>query len=82
MIIGGAQENTLYSCQGQIENGHEVILTTGPTTGPEGKLLDKQKVPGLKVDIIPELVRELNPMTDLKAYFVLKKYFKENQLNQ
>ncbi|MCH2206428.1 MAG: glycosyltransferase family 4 protein [Lentisphaerales bacterium] len=81
MIIGGAQENTLYSCQGQIENGHEVILTTGPTTGPEGKLLDKQKVPGLKVDIIPELVRELNPMTDLKAYFVLKKYFKENQFD-
>lgn len=81
MIIGGAQENTLYSCQGQIENGHDVILTTGPTTGPEGKLLDKQKVPGLKVDIIPELIREISPITDFKAYLVLKKYFKKHKFD-
>ena len=81
MIIGGAQENTLYSCQGQIANGHEVILATGPTTGPEGKLLDKQKVPGLKVDIIPNMIRELNPLTDFKAYLDLKKYFKENKFD-
>jgi glycosyltransferase involved in cell wall biosynthesis len=81
MIIGGAQENTLYSCQGQIAKGHEVTLATGPTTGPEGKLLDKQKVPGLKIDIIPNMVRELNPLTDFKAYLDLKKYFKENKFD-
>ena len=81
MIIGGAQENTLYSCQGQIENGHDVTLATGPTTGPEGKLLDNQKVPGLKVDILPNMVRELNPVKDIKVYFDLKKYFKENQFD-
>ena len=81
MIIGGAQENTLYSCQGQIANGHEVVLATGPTTGPEGKLLDKQKIDGLKIDIIPNLIRELNPLTDFKAYLDLKKYFKENKFD-
>lgn len=81
MIIGGAQENTLYSCQGQIENGHDVTLATGPTTGPEGKLLDNQKVPGLKIDILPNMVRELNPVKDLKVYFDLKKYFKENKFD-
>ena len=68
-------------CQGQIKNGHDVILTTGPTTGPEGKLLDKQKVPGLKVDIIPELIREISPITDFKAYLVLKKYFKKHKFD-
>lgn len=77
MIIGGAQENTLFSCQGQVEAGHEVTLITGPTTGPEGTLLDKQKVPGLKVIELPSLIRELNPMVDWKAHHDLKRIFKE-----
>ena len=81
MIIGGAQENTLFSCRGQIENGHQVTLTTGPTTGPEGKLLEEQKVDGLQVDIFPNMIRALNPMKDFKAYIDLKKYFKEQKFD-
>ena len=39
MIVGGAQENTLYNCMDLIRHhADEVILVTGPTTGPEGKL--------------------------------------------
>ena len=38
LIIGGAQENTILTCQGQHEAGHEVTLITGPTVGPEGEL--------------------------------------------
>ena len=75
MIIGGAQENTLFSCQGQVDAGHDVTLITGPTTGPEGTLLDKQQVKGLRVIELPTLVRELNPMVDLKAHRDLKKIF-------
>jgi hypothetical protein len=29
LIIGGAQENTLLSCQGQHQSGHQVTLLTG-----------------------------------------------------
>ena len=75
MIIGGAQENTLLSAIGQAENGHEVVLLTGPTTGPEGKLLEKRDVGKVKIVEYPELLRELCPVSDLKAYFGLKKYF-------
>ena len=81
MIIGGAQENTLFSCRGQIENGHDVTLATGPTSGPEGKLLEEQNTPGLKVDIFPNMIRALNPLTDFKAYLDLKKYFKEQKFD-
>ncbi|MCM8526761.1 MAG: glycosyltransferase family 4 protein [Lentisphaeraceae bacterium] len=81
MIIGGAQENTLFSCRGQIANGHEVTLATGPTTGPEGKLLEEQNIEGLKVDIFPNMIRALNPLTDFKAYLDLKKYFKEQKFD-
>ncbi len=39
LIVGGAQENTLLSCEGQHAQGHEVTLVTGPAIGPEGSLL-------------------------------------------
>ena len=37
MIIGGAQENTLYNCEDLIRLfGDDVLLITGPALGPEG----------------------------------------------
>lgn len=42
MIIGGAQENTLFNCLDLIEqHGDEVMLITGPALGPEGDLLER-----------------------------------------
>ena len=41
LIVGGAQENTLLTAAGQVEEfGDEVIVVTGPGAGPEGSLLD------------------------------------------
>lgn len=78
MIVGGAQENTLYTCQGHIENGHDVTLVTGPSPGPEGELLSRFCPDKLKVVEMPSLVRAINPWKDFKAYCALKKFFKEN----
>ena len=42
MIVGGAQENTLFSCEDLIRvHGDEVLLVTGPAIGPEGDLLQQ-----------------------------------------
>ena len=81
MIIGGAQENTLYTCQGHLEKGHEVTLLTGPTTGPEGKLLERSCPKGLKVVEIPDLIRELSPLHDWRAYRALKAYLKAHPMD-
>ena len=41
MIVGGAQENTLYNCTDLInDHGDDVTLITGPSLGPEGELLN------------------------------------------
>lgn len=65
MILGGAQENTLYTVQGLLESGHyDVILITGPAIGPEGELIDEARRSGVPLMIIPELRRELNPYYD------------------
>jgi glycosyltransferase involved in cell wall biosynthesis len=67
LIIGGAQENTLLTCRGLQERGHEVTLITGPETGPEGSLLDEAHAGGYRVEIVPTLRRAVRPLTDWRA---------------
>lgn len=76
MIVGGAQENTLYTVQGHLEKGHQVTLVTGPSSGPEGKLLEKFCPPGMELIEVPSLVRQLNPWKDWCAYRSLVKIFR------
>jgi glycosyltransferase involved in cell wall biosynthesis len=41
LILGGSQENTVLSCEGQARRGHEVHLAYGPIYGPEGSMLGR-----------------------------------------
>jgi glycosyltransferase involved in cell wall biosynthesis len=68
LIVGGAQENTLLSCQGQHDRGHEVTLITGPPIGPEGSLLDRARAYGYRVEVIDEMRRAILPIKDWKTY--------------
>lgn len=69
LILGGAQENTLLTVEGlHHRHGDDVTLITGPAEGPEGDLFDRAERQGLKVEVMPELVRAVRPWTDLKAY--------------
>ncbi len=77
MIVGGAQENTLLTIRSHVEKRHDVTLVTGPSPGREGELLRKMSVPGLRVVVFPELVRELSPWKDLKAGLKLRSFFKK-----
>ena len=69
MIIGGAQENTLLTVEGLHHRyGDDVTLITGPAEGPEGDLFGRARRGGLKVELLPELVRAVRPAADLRAY--------------
>lgn len=81
MIVGGAQENTLYTILGHLRKGHEVVLVTGPSPGREGKLLHNVDFPPFETIELPSLVRELDPLNDLKAYFALKKFFRQRKFD-
>ena len=74
LIVGGAQENTVLSCEGLHARGHEVTLITGPTTGPEGSIVDRARGGGYAFVKIPYLVRQLSPTRDLHAYLALKRW--------
>jgi glycosyltransferase involved in cell wall biosynthesis len=67
MVLGGAQENTLATVVGLRARGHEVVLATGPSEGPEGTLLARARELGVDPVLVPELVREVSPARDVVA---------------
>jgi glycosyltransferase involved in cell wall biosynthesis len=81
LIIGGAQENTLLSCEGQHDAGHEVTLITGPGLGPEGSLLERARSYGYRVEVIDQMRRAILPTKDFFTYRFLVKRLREIQPN-
>src|SRR5262245_49815261 len=83
MIVGGAQENTLFNCEDLIRlHGDEVLLVTGPAIGPEGDLLQQGRGgEGKSVEvptrIVPSLRRAIDPWRDTTSYLALKQVIRE-----
>ncbi|MCB9856090.1 MAG: glycosyltransferase family 4 protein [Phycisphaerales bacterium] len=67
LIIGGAQENTILTCEGLHAKGHDVTLITGPTLGPEGSLVPRAKSGGYRYVEADALIRAVNPLDDWRA---------------
>jgi glycosyltransferase involved in cell wall biosynthesis len=79
LIIGGAQENTLFNCADLIHDfSDEVLLLTGPATGPEGSLMERT-AGTIPTQIVPHLTRNILPYHDLQAYFELRKMLNDFQ---
>ncbi|HTV47495.1 MAG TPA: glycosyltransferase family 4 protein [Phycisphaerae bacterium] len=77
LIVGGAQENTLLTCEGLHRRGHKVTLITGPSLGPEGSLMDRANAGGYKVIVLNSLVRNPHPVKDAIAYHALRRLCRE-----
>lgn len=78
LILGGSQENTVLSCEGQAERGHHVSLVYGPIYGPEGSLLDRVHRHGrIETTETPHLVRAISPVTDLRCYCDLRRIIRD-----
>ena len=83
LIQGGSQENTVLSCEGQAELGHDVHLAYGPIFGPEGSYFDRandyvaSNGNTITMHEVPNMVREISPMKDAKGYLELKKLIEE-----
>ena len=83
MIVGGAQENTLLTCRGLIEEyGDDVLLLTGPALGPEGSLIERERSESRAGDEVPthaiaSLRREIHPLRDWQAFRAIKQSLRE-----
>ncbi len=76
MTRGGAQENTLATVAYLKKLGYDVLLITGPSWSREGEILTQALEEGLPVMILTELVREIRPVSDVKALCKLIRYIK------
>ncbi|MGQ9503781.1 MAG: glycosyltransferase family 4 protein [Thermogutta sp.] len=78
LIVGGAQENTLLTCEDLIHTYHDdVLLVTGPPLGPEGSLLERARAGGIPIKMVVSLRRAINPWHDLHAYFGIRHILRE-----
>jgi glycosyltransferase involved in cell wall biosynthesis len=78
LILGGAQENTLLTCEGLLRDyGDDVLLVTGPPLGPEGSLLERAKANRVPLVLVPSLRRSIHPWRDLVSYRELKRVLRE-----
>jgi len=77
LILGGAQENTILTCEGLHARGHEVTLVTGPPLGPEGQLLERAQGGGYRVIVVDSLRREISPLRDRSARRALVRLLRE-----
>ncbi|HLY09199.1 MAG TPA: glycosyltransferase family 4 protein [Planctomycetota bacterium] len=67
LIAGGAQENTILSCQA-LRDRYDILLIAGPPEGPEGSLIEDARRRGIEVRVLDDLVRPVSPARDLAAF--------------
>lgn len=75
LIIGGAQENTVLTCRGLAERGHQVTLVAGAETGPEGSLWPEAEKVGCQLFRLDALRRAVRPWSDWQAMNELRRLF-------
>ena len=71
LIVGGAQENTVFTAASLQREPFHMEIASGPQTGPEGSLWEEARLGGVPVTVVPELVRELSPLKDAVALWKL-----------
>jgi glycosyltransferase involved in cell wall biosynthesis len=80
LIVGGAQENTLYTAVGQTRTpGMRVTLLSGIDNGPEGNLHDRARDGGVDLQLMDELVRPIAPATDALAFAKLVAFIRRGR---
>ena len=77
LILGGAQENTILTCEALAQRGHDVTLITGPPVGPEGELMTRATAGDRRVIVLPAMRREIRPLRDRRVYGSLKRLLGE-----
>lgn len=70
--FGGAQRNTLLTLAGLAAAGYPTRLVCGPG----GPLIDRARALGVEVDVVPHLVRAVDPARDLRALVALWRCFR------
>ena len=78
LIVGGAQENTMYTAAMLDPQRFKAEIFSGPQTGSEGSLIEEVRQRSIPLTISPHLLREISPLHDPLALIELTRYIREN----
>ena len=74
--LGGAQENTIFTVKHLDRGSYEPVLISGT----EGILVEEARtLEGVSIHLIPELVREIRPFTDVRALLKMRSILRKLQ---
>ena len=79
LIVGGAQENTMFTAALLDKYRYHVEVVCGPQTGTEGSLIEEVRQRNVPLTILPELLRQVSPLNDLVATWKLYHLIKKNR---
>lgn len=77
MIVGGAQETVLLAAALADRSRFDPVIVCGPQTGSEGSLHDEARRRGIELLVVPELVREVQPVKDARVIPALTRLFRQ-----
>jgi glycosyltransferase involved in cell wall biosynthesis len=81
LIIGGAQENTIYTVELLDKKGFKSSIISGPQTGSEGSLIEEAQERGVQIKILPSLLREISPLNDVITMIKLVRIFRQEPVD-
>jgi glycosyltransferase involved in cell wall biosynthesis len=73
--FGGAQRNTLLSVRGLAADGYPTDLVCGPG----GRLIPEARAAGVRVHVVEDLVRQIDPRRDVRAFVALYRLFRSER---
>jgi glycosyltransferase involved in cell wall biosynthesis len=79
LIVGGAQENTMFTASMLDKRRFQVEVLSGPQTGSEGSLIKEVRQRGIPLTILPELLRQVSPKEDLLALWKLYRLMRKQR---
>ena len=77
LMNGGADENTVFTCNHSVAIGDDVTLLTGQEQDKEILSKIDNRV---QLVVVKDLINEINPIKDLLALFKIKNIIKNNSI--
>ena len=75
--VGGAQDTAVELCARLDRGRYRTVLVAGPWEGGDGPMADEARSRGVDVRIVPNLVRPLSPVRDVRAVAALVRLFRD-----
>jgi len=79
LIVGGAQENTMFTAFLLDKSRYHVEVISGPQTGSEGSLIGEVRARSIPLTIFPDMLRQINPFHDFLCLLKLTRFIRQGK---